>query len=64
MDVKKILIPTDFSKYADYAGDVAFEIAKKTGAGLQFYHQLHFLVNFKMILFFFPTSHFIVMPPK
>lgn len=46
MDVKKILVPTDFSNYANYAGEVAYEIAKKISANLRFYHQLHFLVNF------------------
>lgn len=36
--MKKILIPTDFSKTASLATDVAFDIAKKSGASLTLLH--------------------------
>jgi len=36
--MKKILVPTDFSKTAAIATDVAFDIAKKSGAGVVLLH--------------------------
>ena len=36
--MKKILVPTDFSKTANMATDVAFEIAKKSGASIVLLH--------------------------
>ena len=36
--MKKILVPTDFSKTAATATDVAFDIAKKSGASLTLLH--------------------------
>ncbi|MEO1052219.1 MAG: universal stress protein [Bacteroidota bacterium] len=38
--MKKILVPTDFSDYADYALDAAIKLAKKTNASI---HVLHFM---------------------
>ena len=36
--MKKILVPTDFSKNASMATDVAFDIAKKSGASIILLH--------------------------
>lgn len=36
--MKKILVPTDFSKEAGIATDLGFEIAKKSGANLILFH--------------------------
>jgi nucleotide-binding universal stress UspA family protein len=36
-----ILVPTDFSEYADYALDYAIELAKKLQAHLTFLHVIH-----------------------
>jgi len=39
--IKHILVPTDFSEYADYALDYAIEIAKAFTARLTFLHVIH-----------------------
>ena len=36
--MKKILVPTDFSKTASTATDVAFDIAKRSGASIVLLH--------------------------
>lgn len=36
--IKKILVPTDFSKYANNALKIAFQVAKKTGAHVMVMH--------------------------
>ena len=41
MTIKHILVPTDFSEYADYALDYAIEIAKAFTAHLTFLHVIH-----------------------
>ncbi len=43
MKVEKILVPTDFSKYANYASGVALKIAQETNARVEFFHQTHIL---------------------
>jgi len=43
MKVEKILVPTDFSKYANYASRIALQIAKETNARVEFFHQTHIL---------------------
>ncbi len=37
--MKKILVPTDFSMYAEFAATAAFIIAAKTGAAIHFFHK-------------------------
>ena len=41
MTVQHILVPTDFSEYADYALDYAIELAQKLQARLTFLHVIH-----------------------
>lgn len=43
--MKKILVPTDFSKIAHAAAKVAVDIAKKTGAEIQLLHMLELPVD-------------------
>ena len=38
--MKRILVPTDFSKFAYYAAEVAASIAKKTGARVFLLHAI------------------------
>ncbi|MFN3918244.1 MAG: universal stress protein [Flavobacteriales bacterium] len=40
--MKKILVPTDFSKYSIYAAEMAARIAKKTDARIFFLHVINF----------------------
>ncbi len=40
--MKNILVPTDFSKYADQAYSVAINLAKKTMAEVHFFHMEKF----------------------
>ncbi|MBA4145436.1 MAG: universal stress protein, partial [Cytophaga sp.] len=43
--MKKILVPTDFSKTASVALDSAFDIAKKSGADLIVLHVVEEVTN-------------------
>lgn len=45
MTIQKILVPTDFSHYANYASGVALQIAQETKAQIEFYHQTHILAG-------------------
>ncbi len=45
--MKKILVPTDFSKNATAATDVAFDIAKKSGASIVLLHVIDQILTWK-----------------
>jgi nucleotide-binding universal stress UspA family protein len=43
--MKKILVPTDFSEFADYAADLAIELGKKGNAEIHFVHLMDIPVD-------------------
>ncbi|MEO0469819.1 MAG: universal stress protein, partial [Bacteroidota bacterium] len=43
--MKKILVPTDFSDLAGYAGEVAAELAPLFNAEVHFFHRVHMPPN-------------------
>ncbi len=45
MNVQNILVPTDFSDYANYASEVAVAIARQSKAIVHFYHQTFLLID-------------------